>query len=368
MKKILLGLVGAFALSLSFQSCKEDIELIGEYEETAVVYGLLDQADSLHMIKITRAFLGPGNALEIAQIPDSSYFKSVEGTITEVVNGTVLRTFVLRDTIVENKETGGAFYAPTQKLYYFATTSAAPLRTDATYNLDLDINNGAFEVSGKTTLVSNLTSNNISNSNQPYRFIDNNDEYISTSVTTSTGSAYRVHAQIDIEYTEWEGSNPTVRHALWTLGESDVNPPNDSKTFVANGATFYSVIKQSCSSNPAVTRRTLNSMTTILTGANSDLVEYMQVNEPSSSLAQSKPSYTNLTATNGANVIGIFSARQTVTIYKPFIDSGGNSNVRCINKLSTEELCVGSITGSLLFCSEHPADNIVGQEEPWACN
>lgn len=358
--------MSALVLALSFQSCKEDIELIGEYEETAVVYGLLDQADSIHMIKITRAFLGPGNALEIAQIPDSSYFDSVEGTVTEMVNGAVTRTFTLQDTIVENKDTGGAFYAPTQKLYYFTTTSVAPLRGDATYNLDLNINNGEFSVSGKTVMVSGLASNNISSSNQPYRFIDNQGEFISTSVTCNTGTSYRMNAQVDIEYTEWEGNNPTVRHALWNLGEGEVSP-NDSKTFVANGSIFYSIVAGSCSTNPAVTRRTINSMTTILTGATSDLVDYLQVNEPSSSLAQSKPTFTNLTATNGANVVGIFSARQTVRIYKPFID-GTNQQVRCINKLSTAQLCVGSITGGLLFCSDHPADNIPGQEEPWACN
>lgn len=365
MKKILLGLIGAIALALSFQSCKEDIELIGDFEETAVVYGLLDQADSIHMIKITRAFIGPGNALEIAQIPDSSYFDSVEGTVTEIVNGAVTRTFNLQDTTVENKETGGAFYAPTQKLYYFTTTSAAPLRDDAIYNLDLNINNGEFTVSGKTEMVSGISNSNISNSNQPYRFIDNAGAYISTSVTISTGTSHRLNSKIDIEYTEWEGTNPTVRHTVWSLGESDVNP-NDTKTFVAGGAAFYSVVASSCSSNPAVTRRTLNSMTLIVTGATEELVDYMNVNEPSSSLAQSKPTYTNLTASNGANVVGIFSARKTISIYKPFIDPGNNSNIRCINKLSTEHLCVGPVTGSLLFCSDHPAD--IASNEPYICN
>ena len=51
-------------------SCNEKVKLVGNFQETAVVYGLLDQADSLHYIKINRAFIGPGNALEIAQIPD----------------------------------------------------------------------------------------------------------------------------------------------------------------------------------------------------------------------------------------------------------------------------------------------------------
>lgn len=65
-----LLIIGGFSMS----SCEEDIILDGDFVETAVVYGLLDQADSIHLIKITRAFIGPGSALDNAKIPDSSYF------------------------------------------------------------------------------------------------------------------------------------------------------------------------------------------------------------------------------------------------------------------------------------------------------
>ena len=78
-----------FLAALFLQSCSEDLKLAGDFKETAIVYGLLDQADSLHYVKITRAFIGPGNALDIAQIADSSYFDQVDATISEVVNGTV---------------------------------------------------------------------------------------------------------------------------------------------------------------------------------------------------------------------------------------------------------------------------------------
>ncbi|MFY7944302.1 MAG: hypothetical protein ACOVNZ_06950, partial [Crocinitomicaceae bacterium] len=105
-----------FALSLAIlTSCSEEINLSGDFKETAVVYGLLDHSDSLHFIKITRAFIGPGNALEIAQIPDSSYFENVELTVSEYIGGVFQRTWLLQDTIVTNKDVDGAFYAPEQK-------------------------------------------------------------------------------------------------------------------------------------------------------------------------------------------------------------------------------------------------------------
>jgi hypothetical protein len=94
----------------------------------------------------------------------------------------------------------------------------------------------------------------------------------------------------------------------------------------------------------------------------------MAVNKPSSSLAQSKPSYTNLNVTNGKRVVGIFSSRQTLTYYKPFYTSPQQAYIRAIDKKTTRELCSGPITGNLLFCSNHPGDNVVGQEESFACN
>ena len=63
-------------------SCNEKINYIGEFKETAVVYGLLDHADSIHYVKINRAFIGPGNAIDIAQIPDSNYFSQVDATVS----------------------------------------------------------------------------------------------------------------------------------------------------------------------------------------------------------------------------------------------------------------------------------------------
>ena len=88
------------------------------------------------------------------------------------------------------------------------------------------------------------------------------------------------------------------------------------------------------------------------------------MNEPSSSLAQTKPTFTNLTATNGHPVVGIFSARQSVVVYKPFINSQNQLNVSCINSPSREELCTGITTSGLLFCSDHPADVL----KTWFCN
>lgn len=362
-------------------SCEEDIILDGDFVETAVVYGLLDQADSIHLIKITRAFIGPGSALDIAQIPDSSYFDQVEATVSEIVNGQVIRTWTLQDTIVQDKDTNGIFYGPEQKAYYFKTlptgplesiqTSANPLMSSliptATYRFKAIINGGEFEVSGQTELVHGMTSPTASQ-NFTFKFADDPGEYLSSGVAISnTGNAHITSAHLDILFNEHQGTVVSEKSFRWKLGEAPVEPYS-SRTFSAIGRTFYDLIKSNVSNNSAIDKRTFKAIRVILTGGAEELYNYMTVNSPSSSLAQSKPTYTNLSVSNGKRVVGIFSSRQTVTYYKPFYTSPQQAYIRAIDKKSTRELCIGPITGFLLFCSNHPGDNVVGQEESFACN
>jgi hypothetical protein len=364
MKKYISGILLLTAI-LSFQSCEEEVDLIGEFEETAVVYGLLDQSDSIHMIKITRAYIGPGNSLEIAKIPDSNYFQNVSATVKEYVNDVLQRTWVLDDTIVTNKDENGVFYAPEQKLYYFKTAPSSPLLGTAEYRLHIDINNGEFEVTGETELVTGMTCN-ASAQTFSFKFAENPEEYRSTSMGVQTGNAHQVNTTMTTNYADYTGSSFVSKSFDWTIGEIETQP-NTNVTFTANGETFYKLMKSSCLTGAAgVNRRLFRSFDIVITGGSEDLYNYILVNKPSSSLAQSKPTFTNLTATNGHTVIGIFSSRQTLRINKPFF-TGNQAYIRGLDKKSTQELCQGSIVGPYLFCSDHPADNVLNQEEPYSC-
>jgi hypothetical protein len=374
-----------FVLISCLWSCSEKIDLIGDFKETAVVYGLLDHSDSLHYIKITRAFIGPGNALEIAQIADSSYFDVVEATIEEIENGVVNRTWILRDTIIDNKDTNGVFYAPEQKVYYFKTlpttvsssgvygtvqTSPNPMMTslnpNAEYKLKAILNNGEFEVTGQTELVNGITTT-ASSQNFRFKFASNPGEYKSTGVTTSnTGNSYIINAKIGVLFNEFIGTDHEKRSFEWQIGESDVLPFS-SKTFSALGQTFYTLVKNNVAENDLIDKRTFVGFQIQITGGSEELYNYITVNQPTSSLAQSKPIYTNLEVTDGYRVIGLFSAIQTVKTYRPFYVSPQQAFIRAIDKNSTRELCEGPITGLLHFCSNHPADNVVGNEESFSC-
>jgi hypothetical protein len=208
---------------------------------------------------------------------------------------------------------------------------------------------------------------NSSSQNYTFKFADSPGEYLSSGLAVSnSGNSYLINGQLDVAYYEYIAGIPYMKMYNWKVGEKEVSP-NSSLTFSVSGRSFYDLMKQSIVEDPQVEKRTMKGIYITITGGAEELYNYITVNKPSSGLAQSKPSYTNLSVTNGKRVVGIFSSRQTVKIFKPFYTSPQQAYIRAIDKKSTRELCQGPITGTYLFCSNHPGDNIVNQEESYAC-
>lgn len=288
-------------------------------------------------------------------------------TVEERVAGSLQRTWTLGDTLVDNKDENGIFFAPQQKLYYFETPPSSPLIDNAVYKLHIDVNNGEFEVTAETGIVSGMNCD-ASSQNYSMRFAQNPGEYKTTNVGVSSGNAYQINTTVTTNYREWTGTTFVDRSFTWNLGEKETSP-GENLNFAATGETFYNLMKSSCEEgNPAADRRTFVSFDIVVTGGAEELYNYILVNAPSSSLAQSKPTYTNLTATNDHPVIGIFSSRQTLRINKPFFVSAAQAYIRSLDQKSTEELCIGGITGPFLFCSNHPGDNVATNPKPYACD
>ncbi|NCD43137.1 MAG: hypothetical protein EOL88_13765, partial [Bacteroidia bacterium] len=93
MRKI-TAVLFSIIVTLLFLSCDNEVTTISDWEDITVVYGLLNQNDSITYLKITKAFLGEGNALIFAQEPDSSqYDVKLDVKIEEYNNGKYVREF-----------------------------------------------------------------------------------------------------------------------------------------------------------------------------------------------------------------------------------------------------------------------------------
>lgn len=341
-KKVLtLGLCMALLVG-----CKTKFSVNGEYTEKPVVHFLLDQGENYHFLKLNKTFLKEGNAYEYAKDPSLSYFDNVVATVKEI--GGLNRTWTLKDTLITNKK-GGIFYAPDQKLYYF---KANDLNENALYRLEIDIDNGKFLVIGQTKLISGV-SITYPKPNFAFNFADNNVQangYKSSPITFSLGDGEIYKMQLRINYREYKASGQEDKSILWNLGtknRSDIS--TTSSSIPASGEKFYEFISKEIAVDQDVLKRNLLGLEIILTVGSEDLYTYMLTNEPTSSLAQNKPTYSNL---DGA--LGIFSSRETIRQIKPVYIG---PNVRALNQNSTKELCKGYYTVALDFCSDIPLDN-----------
>ena len=166
----MLRYVGAIvALIITFSSCESDFELTGQYEETPLIYGIMDPTQPVQLFRIQKAFLGEESAFVMAQNPDSSYFK-YEELFVELVeyddDGDELNRWALDTVVIFNKDTGNPdddeidFFGPTQRLY--STANDKILEATGTATVSIDVEN-QYEITLKKKPVGMTSNMSISN-------------------------------------------------------------------------------------------------------------------------------------------------------------------------------------------------------------
>jgi hypothetical protein len=154
-KYTLLGnLAAAAALLLGFSACSNEVDVIGEWKEIPIVYGILKTQDTATYIRIEKAFLPPStDATQVAQIPDSIYFADGDITAKLYQNGTFFADLVRVDGALEGYPKDTGIFAQTPNILY---KTRRPLLNNATYRLEI--------VSSRTGQTYNSSTETINNS------------------------------------------------------------------------------------------------------------------------------------------------------------------------------------------------------------
>lgn len=334
---------------ITFTSCEKDFSLNGDYKRTPVIFGLLDQSDSIHMIRITRTFLGDGDNNLYAKIEDSSYFDQVDAKIIEFNNGdSTGRFWQLHDTLITNKETG-TFYGPNQKMYTFF---ANDLNEDYEYKFEGIFDKGKYEANAETELISGVSYTG------PWQVFYPDLNFANAS--SSTSNTYPVFrptmsggenislrkAKLEINYMViYNDGSTALKQIVW----SKANEDNLNVQFAFHGEEFFQFIKNNIDTDANVANRRMINVTAVTIMIDENTKKYMDISQPTSSISQSKPQFTNVNSKDGA--LGLFSARHIIKKTLP------------LNTNSIKELCTGQYTGNLSFCSTLPVHN----DELWYC-
>src|SRR5258708_36319295 len=73
---------------LSLAGCKQDFDVTSSYKEVPVVYGLLNQLENTHYVRIQKGYLIKGNAYVAAGVADSIYYNdNLVVKLTPLFNG-----------------------------------------------------------------------------------------------------------------------------------------------------------------------------------------------------------------------------------------------------------------------------------------
>ena len=294
MKSLLIVTI-LFAASFVFNSCSNDVDLYADYKEITIVYGILDFSDDTTWIKVTKAFTGPGDALEMAQIPDSSNFPyKLNVKITGRKSGQDLAPVEFDTLTINNKRAGDSiFYFPDQ-LMYFAKTE---LDKDAEYTLE--INNDGTYINSEATLVNSFT---ITSPKNRINFTDDGSiEWRSA----QNGKRYEIFYVFN--YTEFlPGSSDTTFHEVFFNLGSETSMTSEGGEEMEQGFSgdaFYNRLDTQLEKIQGV-KRWSGEVDMLVSGGSQVLHNYLEINNATSSILQEVPAYSNI-----QNGIGIFASR-----------------------------------------------------------
>lgn len=286
-------------------SCNKKLTVNADWRDITVVYGLLSQNEDTSFIKITKAFLGEGDALQFAKVPDSSTFPDKLDVKLEAWSGsTLVKTYDFDTITIHTKEAGDSiFYYPSQLVYFNAT---GHLDQNNTYKLKITHKKTGVVDSATTKLVHNFAVD------IPDPFIKRTEYTAGHNFEVKFEPAYggkRYQLVIRFHYLETTSGGTVPKSFDWLLfNNMQVADPYDPapvaiETFF-NGDIFYTVVAGNIKEDPNVTSRAARGVDYIFSVASEDLNTYMEVTEPSLSIIQERPSFSNI-----YNGIGLFSSR-----------------------------------------------------------
>jgi len=288
-------------------SCNKDLNVNAEWKDVTVVYGLLDPSEDTTFIKVTKAFLGEGDALQFAKVPDSSIYPDKLLVRLDEYDGTTFIKSDSCDTItIHNKQAGDSvFYYPNQLMYY----STNKLIENHTYKLYIRNKKTGKEVTSETILVHGFE---VINPNSIASFLPGKTFRVQWKPAMN-GKRYQL--VIRFFYLEALKVNPDslyMRSVDWTVFSNVMQTDityNQGFDMYFPGDNFYTVVGEKIDSSYLVDHRVAHHCNFIFSVAAPELNTYLDVTAPSLSLVQEKPAFTNI-----VNGIGLFSSRFTNSI------------------------------------------------------
>jgi len=304
MKKLKVSLI----LFCFLYSCSTDFDTIAPWKETTVVYGLLNPNDAIQYIRISKAYLGEGNAVTMAQEPDSVYYGDIlDVKMERFLNNVIVEAnpLVRIDTVPKNLD--GDFIAPYQVIYaYPYSMNPSTVNDGSIYKITITNRNSGNVVTASSKAIENFPVT-VPNSVSGYKF--NSPGGLTWKITSSAlGKVYGIMQKINYVEIDNVTHDSAFKSIDWFLGDKvaiSETPAEIKFPFASND--LYRLLGGNIAVDPNKTRHLAsNPIDVYVSAGTEELYTYMQVNDENSGIVQDKPLYTNI-----QNGIGIFTGRTT---------------------------------------------------------
>ncbi len=325
-------LVPVFAVVIMlFNSCKNELNILAPYRETVSVYAILDPTQNRNYIRINRIFLGEGDAFVMATVQDSTNYgpgilrvtltRTFGGLVAGTTIGDPLKTeIVLSDTVIQLKS--GPFNT-NQRLWF----TNDKLYTDGEYTLKIQNTKTGNEFTSTCSMIGPILTPGIiqplgpkyypvaySPTNIPSDYLDLSSPTAPRSVTFYSLPKARDYSCIIrmhyVDYCNISGTDSikqTIDYEFSRISSTNLDG-GEKLAFTYTSANYFNFIYLELTKKgnpPNFLKRRLEYIEYILTNATQEYADFIKVNAPSTSIAQDKPTYSNIS--NGG--YGIFSCR-----------------------------------------------------------
>ncbi|MDA3820157.1 MAG: hypothetical protein PF590_06850 [Candidatus Delongbacteria bacterium] len=291
-------------------SCEEEVDVNADWKNIPVVYGLLNQNDSVHYIKLNKAFLGDASAINMAQESDSLFYDDAEVYINQIINGQISKrlNFVAVDTIPKPE---GLFANDRNSIYVYEGKIQALNNSGNPYTYELHVN---IPSANKhcTSAIELISGARIVDPSSIREIALNSYDIGSVNAKYETGENGRIYQMVfRFYYLEVTNEGDTIKDC----------PPIEiywPVTIVVGAGSqiglefpvekFYDILLDSIQENENLTRlvRYPKSVSFTLHAADENFQIYSSLSEPAAGVVQEKPFFTNIN-----NGVGLFAARLT---------------------------------------------------------
>tara|TARA_B110000879_G_scaffold205637_1_gene286325 strand:+ start:493 stop:1620 length:1128 start_codon:yes stop_codon:yes gene_type:complete len=319
-----------------FTSCDNDLKIIADWKAVPAVYGILNAQDSVHYIKLNKAFLGQGDVMMMAQEFDSLHFsvdqvgirllEKEEGDVPSQngANWQTRNTYELEPTN-EFVRPEGVFSSPTQTIY----KTTAPLNKDFYYALEVYRKSNDTIIAQTDGLIPILSPLSVINPNTYSPLVILPNSYVPKVEWRSVSGGKMYELSMRFNYMEFpiSGASDTLFKSI------EINYPSifsidtdggDNMSYPLSYDQFLGFIAANIPDDPLVRRLVVGfdsspigtgvsikhaCLDFSLSAAGEDLATYLLLNENSNSLVLDRPEYSNI-----ENGVGILSSRTVKSV------------------------------------------------------